>query len=217
MDEQAAILRCQAGKLDALRVLFDLHHRAVFRTAYGIVHNQEQAEDVTQQVFIELFRSIKRFDTDRPFRPWIHRIAVNESLDQIKKQQKARHVPIETAQSLPSGITSPEQSAEESELRAAIRTAIWSLDPRFRAVVVLRYYHGFSESEMAVALNCPQGTVKSRLHYALRKLSEILTAYSPAQSTLNPSAPPPSRHGDQLVECIVRPAQNLKANCNETE
>ena len=74
-----------------------------------------------------------------------------------------------------------------------------------------------SASLRAVALNCPQGTVKSRLHYALRKLSEILTAYSPAQSTLNPSAPPPSRHGDQLVECIVRPAQNLKANWNETE
>lgn len=217
MNEQAAILRCQAGELDALRVLFDLHHRAVFRTAYGIVHNHEQAEDVTQQVFIELFRSLKRFDTDRPFRPWIHRIAVNQSLDQVKKQQKTRHVPIETAQSVPSAITSPEQSAEESELRAAIRTAIWSLDPRFRAVVVLRYYHGFSEPEMAVALNCPQGTVKSRLHYALRKMSEILTAYSPTPKAVNLSAPPLSGHGDQLVECAARPAENLRANCNETE
>ena len=171
--EQDAIRRCQAGELYGLGVLFELHHRAVFRTAYGVVRRHDVAEDVTQQVFIELFRAIKRYDNRRPFAPWLYRIVVNRSLDELRRR-KERTVPIESVREPPSPAASPEDLAEASELRATIRDALSELDGKHRAAVVLRYYRGFSEAEMAVALGCSPGTVKSRLHYALRRLREAL-------------------------------------------
>lgn len=168
MEEQEAILQCQAGNVAALGALFELHHHSVFRTSYGIVRRHDLAEDVTQQVFIELFTAIRRYDARRPFPPWLHRIAVHRSLDELRRR-KVRDVPIEAAAELPSPSTTPEQAAEESELRSAVRNALGSLEPKHRAAVVLRYYQGFSEAETAVALGCRLGTVKSRVHYALRR------------------------------------------------
>ncbi len=175
MQELEAISQCQAGEPEALGILFQLHHQAVLRTAYGITRNHDLAEDITQRVFIELFTAIQRYDPRRPFPPWLHQIAVRRSLDELRRPAN-RHVPIEDAQFLASPDTSPEQAAEHSELRATILDALGGLEPKQRAVVVLRYYHGFSEAEMAVALRCRRGTVKSRLHYAQRRLREILEA-----------------------------------------
>jgi RNA polymerase sigma-70 factor (ECF subfamily) len=87
--EQDAIRRCQAGDLDALGIISQLHHQAVFRTAYGY----HLAEDVTQQVFVELFTAIKGYDPSRPFPPWLHRIAVRRSLDALRRRKQ--DVPID--------------------------------------------------------------------------------------------------------------------------
>ena len=89
-----------------LEVLFQLHHRAVFRTAYGVVRRHDLAEDVTQQVFIELFASVKRYDVTRPFPPWLHRIAVRRSLDELRRRKHAS-LPLEAVRDLPSPSTSP--------------------------------------------------------------------------------------------------------------
>ena len=195
MQEHEAIRKCQAGETAALGVLFQLHHQAVFRTAYGIMRSYDLAEDVTQQVFIELFSSIKRYDLKRPFPPWLHRIAVNRSLDELRRR-KDRDVPLEAARELPSRSAFPEEAAEASEQRAAIRNALGALEPMHRAAVVLRYYHGFGEAEMAVALRCRRGTVKSRLHYALRRLGEILAVQAPHLAVSTLTQPAPSRSGE---------------------
>ena len=171
--EREAILRCQEGDLAGLEVLFELHRLAVLRTAYGIVGNSHLAEDVTQQVFVELFTAIRRFDPERPFAPWLYRIVVNISLKELRRRHH-RSLPLEEAADLPSLDPLPDLVAEESEIRRSIWTAIQALSPKQRAAVVLRYYHGFSEAEMAVALGCRRGTVKSRLHSALRRLELLL-------------------------------------------
>ena len=177
-------------------MLFELHHQAVFRTAYGIVRNYHLAEDVTQRVFIELFTAIKRFDPRRPFPPWLHRIAVRRSLDELKRR-KDRDVPIEEILDLPSAAPSPEEEAERSELKAAVWNALAVLDPKHRAAVVLRLYHGLSEAEMAVALRCRRGTVKSRLHYALGRLRELLADYNPSPTAPGLANPKFSRNGKE--------------------
>ena len=182
LEEQEAVRRCQGGNLTALGVLFELHHRAVVRTAYGIVRDQYLAEDIVQQVFVELFSSIKGYDRQRAFVPWLHRIAVNLSLDQLRHRSR-RDLPLERAADLQSSLPSPYEAAEESESHEAIWRAIGDLSPKHRAAVVLRYYHGFSESEMAMTLNCRRGTVKSRLHTALRRIGETLTAQAPSLVT----------------------------------
>ena len=84
---------------------------------------------------------------------------MHRSLDELRRR-KVRDVPIEAAAELPSPSNTPEQAAEESELRSAVRSALDSLEPKHRAAVVLRYYQGFSEAEIAVALGCRPGTVK---------------------------------------------------------
>ena len=172
--EREAILRCQEGDLAGLEVLFELHRLAVLRTAYGIVGNSHLAEDVTQQVFVELFTAIRRFDPERPFAPWLYRVVVNISLKELRRRDR-RSLPLEEAAAdLPSLDPLPDLVAEESEIRSSIWAAIQALSPKQRAAVVLRYYHGFSEAEMAVALGCRRGTVKSRLHSALRRLELLL-------------------------------------------
>ncbi len=189
MQEREAIRRCQEGELSALGNLYEIHHRAVFRTAYGIVGRQQLAEDVTQQVFIELFSSIKRYDRSRPFPPWLHRIAVSRSLDELRRRKK-KFLPLEDAGDLRSTIPSPEEAAEQSELQETMQSAIASLKPDHRAAVVLRYYHGFSETEMSVAMDCRRGTVKSRLHHALRQLRKSLEPImSPMGKLEAPMAP----------------------------
>lgn len=166
-------MRCQRGDVDGLQSLFELHRLAVLRTAYGIIGSGHIAEDVTQQVFVELFRAIRRFDPNRPFAPWLYRIVVNISLKEVRRRDH-RNLPLEEAADVPSLDPLPDLIAEESEARRIVWAAIQRLSPKQRAVVVLRYYHGFGEAEMAVALGCPRGTVKSRLHSALRQLEFLL-------------------------------------------
>ena len=136
--------------------------------------NYDLAEDVRQQVFVELFTEIRRFDPERPFAPWLYRIVVNISLKELRRRHHHSLPLEETAADLPSLDPLPDLIAEESEVRRAIWTAIHALSPKQRAAVVLRYYHGFSEAEMSVALGCRRGTVKSRLHSARRRLELLL-------------------------------------------
>lgn len=174
--EQDAVRRCQAGDIDALGVLYQLHRDAVLQTAYGIIGQLQPAEDVTQRLFIELFASIKRYDVRRPFLPWLHCIAVRRSLDELRRSRNGETVPLELAPDLLSPFTSPEEAAEASELRVAVWSALGSLKERERAALVLKYYQGFSEAEMAVALACSGGRVKSLLHEAREHLREVLAA-----------------------------------------
>ena len=100
--EREAILRCRDGDLAGLEVLFELHRIRVLRTAYGIVGRHHLAEDVTQQVFVELFTAIRRFDPERPFAPWLYRIVVNTSLKELRRRHH-RSLPLdEAAADLPS-------------------------------------------------------------------------------------------------------------------
>ena len=172
--EREAILQCQGGDLAGLEVLVELHQSAVLRTAYGVVGNSHLAEDIAQQVFVELFTAIKRFDPERPFAPWLYRIVVNTSLKELRRRDNRNLHLEEAVADQPSLDPLPDLVAEESEARRSIWAAVHSLSPKQRAAVVLRYYHGFSEAEMAIALGCRRGTVKSRLHSALRRLESLL-------------------------------------------
>ena len=174
LNEREAILQCQSGDMAGLESLFKLHRLAVLRTAYGIVSDVHLAEDVTQQVFVELFTAIRRFDPERSFAPWLYRIVVNISLKEIRRREHRRFAQDRLAAELPSADPLPDLIAEELEVRRIVWKAMLALSPKQRAAVALRYYRGFSEAEMAVALGCRKGTVKSRLHNALRKLESLL-------------------------------------------
>ena len=148
-----------------------LHQLAVLRTAYGVVGNSHLAEDIALQVFVELFTAIRRYDPERPFAPWLigsWSISASRSFDGAT---------IETfhwKRSPPVCLPSTRSLTWSRRNRRSIWAAVRALSPKQRAAVVLRYYHGFSETEMAIALGCRRGTVKSRLHSALRRLEFLL-------------------------------------------
>ena len=147
-----------------------------FRVAYLIVRDDAEAKDVAQEAFVRAYRSLQRFDSRRPFRPWLLRIVTNLALNNRRSANRRNALTerFEADIGPSQHAESPEQATEESEEALRVWQALASLDEKDQAVVYLRYFAGASEEETAAALGHPAGTVKSRLHRALRKLRVVI-------------------------------------------
>jgi len=148
------------------------HQEPVFRLAYLLMGDSDEAEDIAQETFLRAYKSLRRFDTDRPLRPWLLHIASN--LAHNRHRSIGRYLAILTrfAQRDPEKISSTTiQSDADSQL---LWHAVKKLTMPFQEVIFLRYFLDASESEMVEALGVPAGTVKSRLHRALSKLRGII-------------------------------------------
>jgi RNA polymerase sigma-70 factor (ECF subfamily) len=177
-DEVAAVRDCQSGHAEAFRLIVDEYGQMMQGTAYLMLGNRGDAEDATQDAFVSAWRGLDRFDSSRPLRPWLMRILVNE-VRQRRRRRLLRLVPLgEPSMSLPSLEAGPERSLEQAERREELRAAIGTLPPDTARIVILRYFAELSLGEIAQATGAPEGTVKSRLHRALRKLRDEL---EPAQ------------------------------------
>jgi RNA polymerase sigma-70 factor (ECF subfamily) len=159
--------------------LVTLHREAVYRAAYWILKDPEEALDATQEAFLKAYRAIDRFDGRSSFRTWARRIATNAALDRYGRRKRDRAL----SQGLPEGDTVPDAGAEavdsgllRDERRAAVRTAIEELPPAQKAAVVLRDVEGLSYEEIAATLGIPKGTVMSRIYYGRQTLKTKLTA-----------------------------------------
>jgi RNA polymerase sigma-70 factor (ECF subfamily) len=158
------------------------------RTAYLITADRGIAEDVVQAAFVRVYERIHQFDSQRTFAPWFMRIVANEALQAVR--QSKRQVSLEGEDGeidftdlLPD--TSPDaeieaalESAQDGDaLREAVKEALKALSPEQRTVIVLRYYLGLSENELADQLNSPPGTIKWRLHAARKQLRVLLRQF----------------------------------------
>jgi RNA polymerase sigma-70 factor (ECF subfamily) len=178
MSEDAELVsRIRCGDLDAFESLYHKYKRPLFRTALAITGNEGAAEEMLQDCFVRAYRAMGRVDAAPSLSPWLHRIVLNLSYNWTNRN---RHWPLalDTLVDGPAAgsATSPEGTAEGNVLRAAVQDAIASLSLKHRAAVVLFYLQGFSLPEIAYILDCPVGTVKSRLHYACRALHKKLSA-----------------------------------------
>jgi RNA polymerase sigma-70 factor (ECF subfamily) len=176
---QSLLERCQQQDRAAFAELFNCYHLQVFRSAYLITRRREAADDITQLVFVELFSAFHRFDLRRPFLPWLYRIVHNVSVDYLKRDRRGRTLaPTTNAQfdTLlgPDPGPGPAEQVEQAELRQTIWDALEHLPVNQRAVLVLSYYGGLNEHEVAEAMGVRPGTVKSRLHRARQALREAL-------------------------------------------
>jgi RNA polymerase sigma-70 factor (ECF subfamily) len=176
---QSLLERCQQQDRAAFAELFNCYHLQVFRSAYLIARRPEAADDITQLVFVELFSAFHRFDLRRPFLPWLYRIVHNVSVDYLKRDRRGRTLaPTTNAQfdTLlgPDPGPGPAEQVEQAELRQTIWDALEHLPVNQRAVLVLSYYGGLNEHEVAEAMGVRPGTVKSRLHRARQALREAL-------------------------------------------
>jgi RNA polymerase sigma-70 factor (ECF subfamily) len=169
------VKRLQADDLNALGILFDRYYAQIYRTAVAITHDEAVAEDITQDCFLRLHRYSSRIDTNLPLTPWLYRVTVNLSYTWISRYQK-RKVSLETVVDyLMSPLrNSPDHQVEIAGVQEEVRRAIASLNFNQRVVVVLHYLNGLSLEDIAEILDCPVGTIKSRLYYARENLRRSL-------------------------------------------
>jgi RNA polymerase sigma-70 factor (ECF subfamily) len=178
MDDLLAIRRLKRGENSALEVLVFRYEEKAIRTAFLIIHDEALARDVVQNVFLQIYRSIARFDETRRFEPYLLQCVVNASLNAVKKasRQILLDDDLSEVESLLSKATSAETEVEDRQLRAEILEALSRLNPRQRAAVIQRYYLEMSEKEMSTSLGIPAGTVKWLLNEARAKLRDLLSS-----------------------------------------
>lgn len=151
------------------------------RVAYFVAHDRDLAEDIVQSAFLRAYERIDQFDAGRPFGPWFLRSVVNDAVKAASRH--TRRVSLEQMtgdeacaliERLVDPHAGPDTYAEWAETREAVRAALLALSPVQRALIVQRYYLGLSEAEMAISMDCPPGTIKSRLHTARERLRGLL-------------------------------------------
>jgi RNA polymerase sigma-70 factor (ECF subfamily) len=164
--ERALVRGAQAGSKEDFEELFRRHWPPAYRAAYFVVYDSAAAEDIAQEAFLSALRALDRFDRRRPFGPWLHRIVVNRAIDWARARALRREIE--------ASAESPAADRAEGDLgtRDELDTALASLSPERRAVVVLRYVLGYTPGEIADILELPRGTVNSRLRRALDDLAE---------------------------------------------
>jgi RNA polymerase sigma-70 factor, ECF subfamily len=168
-DEATLIRQARSGSPDAVETLVRRHWDGAHRTAFLIVQDAAAAEDIAQEAMLAAVRAIESFDGRRPFRPWLHRIVVNRSLDWLRARQRRPEV----SGALAAG-RSTAASASAEEMSENLVAALGALDPDQRALVVLRHVLGYRSSELARMLGLPPATVRTRLARALRRLRTLL-------------------------------------------
>ncbi|MFY9669335.1 RNA polymerase sigma factor SigE [Trebonia sp.] len=151
------------------------HSARVYRLAYRLTGNQHDAEDLTQEVFVRVFRSLSSY-TPGTFEGWLHRITTNLFLDSARRRQRIRFEGLgdEVAQRLPGAELTPAQAWDERHLDGDIQEALQALPPDYRAAVVLCDIEGFSYEEIAVTMGVKLGTVRSRIHRGRAQLRAAL-------------------------------------------
>jgi RNA polymerase sigma-70 factor (ECF subfamily) len=181
IDERALIRRCIAGDAAAFEPLVEKYRQRVWRLAYQVLHDREEAWDVAQEAFVRAFHSLPSFRGQSAFYTWLFRITVNVATDRHRQrgaQARAfgpeRVTEEEWTRTAPDPGRGPDQEAARAEQRERIRRALDALPPKARTIIMLSDVEGLSYREIAEVLNCPIGTVMSRLHNARKRLKGLL-------------------------------------------
>jgi RNA polymerase sigma-70 factor (ECF subfamily) len=185
-DDLELVKRSQNGDQEAFSELVKRYQKRVYYLAYGMLGNNEDAQDVAQESFIKAFRGLKGFRGGGGFYTWLYRIAYNLSIDFRRKEWKKKNVEYEDninhsdehgVMAGPSPAFHPGKDTAQKELSRVIMDAIQELPEQHRAVILLREIEGLSYDEIAKTLKVRKGTVMSRLHYARQHLQETLLPY----------------------------------------
>jgi RNA polymerase sigma-70 factor (ECF subfamily) len=164
------VRRMQADDLDAFEALFACHRTAIYRTAYGLAGDPQAAAEILQDTFQRAWQRRHTLRPDASPVPWLHRVALNLCYSRLGRRRLAAEPLGEGHSEVRDAAVEPPERAERQELRRLVRERVAALPPKHQGVVVLYYLHGLSLQETADVLEVRLGTVKSRLHYALRSL-----------------------------------------------
>ena len=181
-DSDAAVIeRVRAGDTETFQVLVERHSHAVFRLAYRMTGNGQDAEDVVQEAFLRAFRRLNQFAGQASFGVWLHRITANCSLDVLRHRQRrggARELgsplPAETLELLPSPMPTPDRIAVNAETQQQVQSVLDALSPQERAAFVLRHFENRSIAEISAALGLRVSAAKHSVFRAVQKMRQAL-------------------------------------------
>lgn len=174
-DDKTLIDASLDGDSQAFTEIVNRYSNMVARTVKGMIGDNMAAEDVGQEVFIRLFHSLKQFRGESRLSTYIHRIAVNLTLNEIKRGRRAGSpAGEEEIDSINATQVSGDNQFERNETRELVEKALQMLEPKYRAVIVMRMLQGYDTKETADALGLPVGTVLSRLSRAQEQMRNIL-------------------------------------------
>ncbi len=165
--------------VSAFEQLYDRHSRAIYSLVLRILQQAGTAEEVVQDIFLQLWRNAAQYDVSRgPFVPWLFTLARNRALDTLRLKSERQRRREDQTEELPPIATVPQYEQQFDEKRRAekVRTLMASLSPQQKKAIELAYFEGLSHSEIAAALKEPLGTVKSWIRNGLLRLKEELQA-----------------------------------------
>ncbi len=173
-DEQGLIIDVRRGSHEAFRLLVEKYMKQAYDVAFGILGNHDDADDVAQEAFVNVHRSIGRLRGDSEFSTWLFRIVTNCTLNRLKqrKRKQRREVDLALADQEMVSINAGVLSAEDP--RIYVERALHELPTLQRAVVMLRHMNGLSTRQVSRILECSEGTVKTHLYRGLKKMREQL-------------------------------------------
>jgi RNA polymerase sigma-70 factor (ECF subfamily) len=182
--EDVLVERCRQGDKDSFAQLMRLYERQVYNFTYRMLGNEEEAEDLTQDIFVSAFRGIRSFRGDAKFSTWLYRIALNQTRNRIKYLSKrkffakwSRRVDSEEydgPENVADSGPTPEHWALTKDLATHVQECLGKMPPQARQILILRDIQGFSYEELSDMLSLNPGTVKSRLHRARVTLQAYL-------------------------------------------
>lgn len=176
MNESELIRRAQGGDSAAYDLLVQQHQQAVFRLAYLLLGERRDAEDIAQDAFIQAYRTLNRFDAERPLRPWLLRIVSN--LASNRRRAIGRYLGALRRLVQAEGVIKPEREDPQSEEAQELWQAVRKLERADQEIIYLRYFLELSTAETAETLGIAEGTVKSRLSRTLSRLRTAMEASS---------------------------------------
>ena len=184
-NDQILVDRFTSGDTSAFQELVERHKKKVYYLAYDITGDHHEAEDVSQEVFVKVFRSLNTFRRDAKMSSWLYKITVNASIDSLRKKSSKPEASIDILERAdvrdnPMGSSidlDPERSAESLLLQKHISHALQKISPKERSVFVMRHYNDLKIREIAEILNISIGTVKALLFRAIKKLRKELSIH----------------------------------------
>jgi RNA polymerase sigma-70 factor (ECF subfamily) len=178
------VAQARAGDGDAFRVLVERHSRKVYRLAFRLIGNEEDAEDIVQETFLRAYRSLERFNEQAQFSSWIYRIASNHALDMLRgrkrRTERSLSAPVgdsdglSVADRLASPDPGPDRVAQGGQLHQRIQGALEELTPQERVAFTLRHYEGHTVEEISGFLNVSASATRNAVFRAVQKVRRAL-------------------------------------------
>jgi len=180
------VLKAQQGDVHAFDQLVERYHSKIYGLTYNMTSNREDAEDLTQEVFVKAFEALPRFKGKSSFYTWVYRIAVNKTINYRKKRNRKRalsldsfdqDIKLDDAYHEMTAKGSPLRNISLSELQKKLNEALQNLSEKHRTVVVMHDMQGIPHDEIAKVVGASVGTVRSRLFYARRQMQTELSDF----------------------------------------